>query len=143
MKEPQYIKLMWLPALQKSLLVMEDESVFADRDLTFQIIYQLDLETWHNHFRILYKAWLNGDSEEIYIIQSNINYSIISKIEKLNKKLKDIKLFYWFDVDRSKEENYDFVWKNCPLSNKPLIQLKNVHVNNKFISPKYPIVFPG
>lgn len=122
---------------------MEDESVFTDRDLMHQIIYQLDLETWHNHFRILYKAWLNGDSEEIYIVQSNINYKIISKIEKLNKKLKGIKLFYWFDVDRSKEENYAFAWKNCPLSNKPLIELKNVHVNNKFISPKYPIVFPG
>jgi len=122
---------------------MEDESVFTDRQLTSKIILYLDLETWHNHFRILYKAWLTGESEEIYTIQSNINFRIISKIEKLNKKLKGIKLFYWFDVDRSKEEFHDFLWKNCPLSNEPLIELKNVHLNNTFISPNHPVVFPG
>lgn len=143
MKERQYIKLMWLPTLQKSLLVMEDESVFTNSKLTHQIIYQLDLETWHNHFRILYKAWLTGESEEIYIIESNINYRIISKIEKMNKKLKDVKIFYWFDVDRSKEEYHNFTWKNCPLSNTPLIELKHLHLNNRFISSTYPIVFPG
>lgn len=143
MKEPQYIKLMWLPTLQKSLLVLEDESIFKDRQLSHKIISYLDLETWHNHFRILYKAWLTGESDEIYTIQSNINYRIISKIEKLNKKLKKVKIFYWFDVDRSREGYQHFSWATCPLSDKPLIELKDVHLNNKFISPVYPIVFPG
>lgn len=95
MKEVQYIKLMWLPTLEKSLLVMENESVFTDSKLTHQIMYHLDLATWHNHFRILYKSWLIGESEEIFTIQSNINFRIISKIEKLNQKLKGVKLFYW------------------------------------------------
>ena len=122
---------------------MEDESVFTDRELTYKIVHHLDLETWHNHFRILYKAWLAGESEEIFTIESNINYRIISRIEKLNKKLNGVKLFYWFDVDRSKEEFHDFSWTHCPLSNLPLIELEHVHVNNKFISPAYSIVFPG
>lgn len=143
MKELQYIKLMWLPTLQKSLLVMEDESVFNDRKLTHQIVYSLDLETWHNHFRILYKSWLMGESDEIYIIQSSINFGMISKIEKLNKKLKGVKLFYWFDVDRSQDQNDSFLWTHCPLSNAPLIALPPYHLNNRFISPSHPVVFPG
>lgn len=122
---------------------MEDESVFKDRKLTHQIAYNLDLETWHNHFRILYKSWLMGESDEIYTIQSNINFRMISKIEKLNKKLKGIKLFYWFDVDRSQDQYDHFSWKQCPLSNAPLIELKEQHLNNRFISPNHPVVFPG
>ncbi|HET6228235.1 MAG TPA: hypothetical protein VFF27_18285 [Bacteroidia bacterium] len=122
---------------------MEDESVFNDREAAYKIVSYLDLETWHNHFRILYKAWLTGESDEIYTLQSNINYRIISKIGQLNKKLKGIKIFYWFDMDRSKEEYQNFSWTTCPLSGKPLIELEQVHLNNKFISPVYPIVFPG
>ena len=134
---------MWLPSLQKSLLVMQDESVLKDSKLTHKIIYQLDLETWHNHFRILYKSWLMGESDEIFTIQSNINYRMISKIEKFNKKLKGIKLFYWFDVDRSLDAYTNFSWTHCPLSNNALIALPDMHLNNRFISPNHPVVFPG
>lgn len=142
-KELQYVKLMWLPTLEKSLLVMENESVFTDSKLTHQIMYHLDLATWYNHFRILYKSWLIGESEEIFIIQSNINFRIISKIEKLNQKLKGVKLFYWFDVDRSQKGYDHFCWSHCPLSDAPLIELKKMHLNNRFISPNHPVVSPG
>ena len=133
---------MWLPSIEECLFSLEDESNFNEPRIKNIIKSSLDLQTWHNNFTVLYKNWLNDNSEEIYNINSAINLEIIRKITSLNQHLKEVKIFYWFDIDRSKSCNEDYLWQHCPLSNLPLIELKSVHPNNKYISSKHPLVFP-
>ena len=133
---------MWLPTLNESLLFMKDESIVNLSYLNNIIITNLELNKWHIKFKSLYHKWLEEDSTEIYDINNEINIQIIKKIETLNMNLENIKFFYWFDVDRSNDCNKDFLWQKCPLSNLPLIKLPENHPNNRYISPKFPIVFP-
>lgn len=100
----------------------------------------IDIEKWVQEYYFYYKKWLYEDFEYIYDISSSINQDMLKAITEYNK-FEENKLFYWFDVDRDK--NAQFEWKLCPISQTELILLGDeFHPNNRLISSVYPLVFP-
>ena len=100
----------------------------------------INIEEWIVEYYSLYKQWLHDDCGYIYDISSAINQKMIKAVVEYNN-LNENKLFYWFDVDRSINEAFE--WKFCPISNTELIELGNeFHPNNRMISSVYPLVFP-
>lgn len=102
---------------------------------------EIDLLKWKEKYLVLYNSWLESDDSSIYNINHPINMDIINALIILNKKNTDLKLYYWFDVDR--DINSDYVWQKCPLSEENLILLPGTfNCNNGKISPVFPLVFP-
>ncbi|SFS47950.1 hypothetical protein [Mucilaginibacter polytrichastri] len=103
---------------------------------------QIDLKQWKRDYLNLYNNWLYNDDNRIYNIDDPINKSMILALAAVNKLNKNVKLFYWFDVDR--EEHPEYRWTKCPLSNEPLITLPSyIHKNNRYVSTATPLIFPS
>lgn len=100
----------------------------------------INIDKWVQEYYSYYKKWLHEDCGYIYDISSIINQDMVKAIIEHNKFQRD-KLFYWFDVDRDKNEHFE--WKLCPISQTELIRLGDeFHPNNRLISSVYPLVFP-
>ena len=133
---------MWLPNVDESVLWMNSELVLDQSDILVKINNYINIKKWHNEYELLYRNWMNYDSPDLYSIRNTLHLKVIDEIVKINSQSNEFKLFYWFDVDRSLEENENFVWSTCPLSGKPLTRIELTHPNNRFISNEFPLVFP-
>lgn len=135
-------KIMWVPETEEVIWDMKTEEPISINHIIYnKVIKHLDLTNWISFYKILYSDWLDEDKNDIYNISHEINQMVINTLEKINQSLDDMKIYYWFDIDRTEEENYQ--WKICPLTNQNLKYLgKDYHYLNRFISPKKFIVFP-
>ncbi len=140
-----YYKLMWLPNTKHTIWEMKTEKVakFSEQKYFTSLINQnIDLNDWIADYSNYYKKWLDNDDETIFDFNSSLLKSILDAIKKVNKKLdKDKHLFYWYDIDRSFNEDYN--WIECPITKKKLINLgNNFFYTNRFISEKADLVLP-
>lgn len=138
----ELIKVMWLPGEREILFeVTTETSIPIDNEVYKILANFIDLNKWTNDYAMKYDAWLKNDNSTIYNINSFINSKMIEALESANKTLSNIILFYWFDVDRTFIEGFN--WEFCPISNKKLIELKLSSPKiNSLISPVYPLIFP-
>ncbi|MBN8786802.1 MAG: hypothetical protein J0I84_06920 [Terrimonas sp.] len=143
LKNKELIKVMWLPKQAEILFKMKDETSLPIKSALYSYILEyIDIVKWRKEYTQKYNDWLNKDDDSIYQIENGINMQMIDDLIKVNKRLRYEKIFYWFDIDRT--YNDQFLWKYCPISNKELINLGNGFPKiNSLISPDYPLVFPG
>ncbi len=133
---------MWLPGEEKILFdAKTDSEIGLDSNLYVLLTKYIKIETWKNSYQEKYYNWLNKDDNSIYNINDDININMVNALTKVNEILKDEMIFYWFDVDRTNIEYFN--WKYCPISKKKIILLeKSYHYLNRLVSPVYPLIFP-
>ncbi len=139
----ELLKIMWLPNENEIFFHMRNEkAVFWNSEIYKSLSEYIDVENWKHLYSKSYQRWLDDDDDSIYDIQSEINKSMIDSLIKLNKTLVSGVVFYWFDIDRTNNEN--FKWEFCPNSKKRLFTLGNTYPKiNSLISPEFPLVFPS
>ena len=142
LKNKELIKVMWLPNQEELLFNMKDEiPLTIESKLHLKLLQYIDVSKWQNEYAQKYNNWLNDDDTSIWQIENEINMRMIDSLRKINKILRHEKIFYWFDIDRTYDDN--FVWEYCPISKKELIHLgKEFPKINSLVSPEYPLVFP-
>lgn len=141
LKNKKLIKVMWVPG-ERIFWDIKIESPYDDMVLYFKLNNLINIENWAKEYKKAYDVWLDQDFGDIYNIKYQININMINALLRLNRTLNDKVVFFWFDVDRTFNENY--VWEYCPLSGKPLIILNNEYTQiNSLISPDYPLIFPS
>lgn len=135
-------KIMWLPDQQEILFRMKtEESLPLTSECYKQIYAFIDLDDWRHLYGRAYDTWLNKDDDRIYDINWNVNRIVIAALAKANEALNQRIFFYWFDVDRT--DNEKFNWEFCPISKKKLLKLEpDFPKINSLVSPDYPLVFP-
>lgn len=135
-------KIMWVPETEKVIWDMRTEEPISINDMIYKrVTNHLNLTKWIKFYKGLYSDWLEDDKNDVYDITHDINQMAINALGKINQSLNEIKLYYWFDKDRTEEEN--FQWEFCPLTNQKLIYLgKEYHYLNRYISPNSFLVFP-
>jgi len=133
---------MWLPDEPHILFKMKTEGfITLDSPLYQSLSTYIDLHKWKDLYKKKYNEWLNNDQNFIYHITDEVNLAMINVLISMNNDLKSKRIFYWFDIDRTFNEN--FIWEYCPISKKRLITLPAEYPKiNSLISPDYPIVFP-
>lgn len=143
LKNKDLIKIMWLPGENDILFSMKNEkSLSSNSKLYEQLNNCIDIGSWKKMYAEKYDNWLNTDDHSIYNIKDAVNAMMINALLKFNEMAGNEVIFYWFDVDRTYNENY--IWEICPLSNKLLIPLDDKYPKiNSLISPDYPLVFPS
>jgi hypothetical protein len=120
--------------------IMNEQIVESSDECYIRLYRQIDVPEWNTLFFNYYKMWLEDDSQIIYDVHSALNMSMIEALVKINENF-EVKLYYWFDVDR--EKHPDYIWEKCPLSGKDLMELpKFYHRNNRKISREFPLIFP-
>jgi hypothetical protein len=136
------LKLMWVPETKEIIWDMQtEEPVPADNGIYKEVNSVFNLEKWSNEFKTIYSAWLDEDNEELYDITNAFYKKTLEHLEIVNKNAKVYQLYLWFDVDRTLNES--FLWKNCPLTQTPLVRLpENYHYLNRFISRRKFLVLP-
>jgi hypothetical protein len=104
---------------------------------------QAALSDWASQFRDAYRKWLDDEPDASSILH-DIRSSLHSKGQILRDKLADETgqaVYYWFDVDRSEQEN--FQWEYCPLCSLPLTETSNANPNDRLVCERSKLVFPG
>lgn len=119
----------------------DEKSVPLDNILYKYLEKFIDYRIWQKEFHKEYLKWLAGENENIYDVNFSLNSQIIDILPKLNEKLnsQNIYVFYWFDIDRSVDENFN--WEFCPMTNELLTNL-NIKNNNSLICKKCYLTFP-
>ena len=143
LKNRNITKLVWLPE-EKQLLfdAKSQEYLSLESDAFRQILMFIDLDRWTASYSVAYKKWLNEDDMSIYDFNYPVNAVIIDGLIKANRGSEPELLLYWFDVDRT--DNEEFVWEYCPLSGRKLINLGEDYPKiNSLVSPDFPLIFPG
>ncbi|ANI89330.1 hypothetical protein A9P82_08510 [Arachidicoccus ginsenosidimutans] len=147
LKNNTLYKFLWLPDEQEVVRLMKTEEKASSIDI--EIIIEnlkkhINISTWYKEYAFLYHEWLNNDINTIYDIYEDINESMISAIKKVNKELirYQMLLFYWFDIDRTLNENW--IWKEDPFSHNKLFLLDASYKEiNRKVSLENFIVFPA
>ena len=143
LRNQELIKVMWIPG--------EDEILFDIKNgipipltskLYVYLAEHISVNKWRDLYKAKYEDWLYKDDASIYDINHKVNTTMIYAISKVNETLSGKMLLYWFDVDRTTNEN--FVWQECPLSQNRLLRLgANYPHINVLMSPDYPLIFPN
>jgi len=147
LRNKELYKLMWLPVKSEILWRMKDETLALPhaRQLILSCINQyFDINDWYENYSKSYHDWLNNDNPTIFDLKNKLNWEVVLSLKRVNKLLarQDILLFYWFDIDRSKYDNWK--WSKDPITNKPLSELDlSFHELNKKVSEDNYIVFPA
>ncbi len=138
----ELLKVMWLPGEKEILFEVTTEiSIPIDNEVYKILENFIDLNKWSNDYAMQYDAWLKNDDSIIYNINSCINSVMIEALKSANKIMSHTILFYWFDVDRTFIEGFN--WQLCPISYEKLIEMKLCFPQiNSLISPVYPLIFP-
>ena len=102
----------------------------------------IDFNNWIANYNMYYKKWLDEDDETIFNFNSPLLSTILEVIKKVNEKLDiDKHLFFWYDIDRTFNE--DYYWENCPVTKSKLINLgENYFYTNRLISSNIDLVLP-
>jgi hypothetical protein len=142
LKNKELIKVMWLPEEKEVLFNIKNETVIPIKSkLNSQVFSFFDIDKWKRLYAEAYDRWLNKDDSSIYEVNNPVNQSMIDTLIKVNESLEREMIFYWFDIDRTYNEN--FKWEFCPMSNQRLIFLGDEYPKiNSLISPEYPLIFP-
>lgn len=142
LKNKVLLKVMWLPKEDEVLFNIKNETFLPIQSKLYNEVFNnFDITKWKKLYGQAYDKWLNEDDSSIYDINSQVNQSMINTLVKVNELLGGEMIFYWFDIDRTDNEN--FKWEFCPLSKKRLIHLGDEYPKiNSLISPDYPLVFP-
>lgn len=139
----ELIKVMWLPGEREILFkIITETSIPIDNEVYKFLANFIDLDKWAYDYAMKYDAWLKHDDSTIYIINSFINSEMIEALKSANKTLLHAIFFFWFDVDRTFLEGFN--WEFCPISNQKLIELKLGSPRiNSLVSPVHPLIFPN
>lgn len=136
------IKLMC--ALEESVLWdMETNKKIPLKRFNFPQELRKRVELWTKEARRVEDNWLNNDEPDgLFNIKSNLNKKKTKLCNEINKVLKNVKCYTWFDVDRSVDKNENFVWKKCPncKGNLTSTGLNNI---NKYVCEKCNILLPS
>ena len=137
-----YYKIMWMPEPESIIWHWKTGTPAKESHMVVEEMAKyIDLLQWRIDYARQYQNWLADLGSEIYDLKSSLNSSIIDSIGKFNGVSKVIKIFYWFDVDREKDEG--FVWRKCPLTGESLFDLgEDFPNNNRLISERKFLVFP-
>ena len=136
------LKVMWIPDTRIIYDMRNENQLELSSDVYNKLNKYINLENWMSEYSREYHNWLNDKSDTIYDINFSVNKNMIEAIKKTNKILVDEVLYYWFDVDRTFAE--DFNWELCPRTHKKLLELMNdYNSNNRLISPDEYLVFPS
>lgn len=143
-KNKDFYYIMWLPDTAEIIWDMKNKTqMSSDFYLYHSLNQHIDLGKWTKTYTELYKDWLEADTQEIYNLQNPSIQKMLSAIQKVNTNLpQNTKLFYWFDVDRT--ENEDFIWENSPIDRTKLVDLgEGFYYLNRFVDLKNYVVFPA
>jgi hypothetical protein len=143
LKNKEIFKVMWLPKESRILLnVKNEEFVTLNSSIYERLSIYIDIPRWIILYEKKYSDWLNNDENSIYNINDNLNKKMVDALRQLNESYIDKRIFYWFDIDRTNNPNFD--WEYCPLSEKKLIFLGYDYPKiNSLISPDFPLIFPS
>jgi hypothetical protein len=136
------LKVMWLPESDGIIFdMMNEKPLNKEESIYIELNKQINLKEWITDYSKEYKKWLEDKSDKIYDLNFSVNKNMIDAIKKLNQKNVKELLFYWFDVDRTDNEN--FKWEFCPIAGVKLLQLGNgfSKINNLISIEEY-LVFP-
>lgn len=141
LENKELVKIMWIPGTKKVLWNMKNEKQYLDNKLFYVFLNsQLNLNVWVQEYTKLYRSWLENDDVSIFDLNHKINFNMIKSIKKFNMLSSAVILFYWFDVERSSQP--EFQWEKCPKSQSQLISLGDeFHYLNRFVSKDY-LVLP-
>lgn len=136
------LKLMWLPEPKSMIWDMKDESPVGESSISVVLDSKgAEIASWAQRFEVLYRRWLADQSSEVFDVDHNVNEQALSIVRNLNARNSRFAFFYWFDVDRSTNEN--FLWTTSPLSGIDLIDLgPKYHPKNRLVSLSDSIVVP-
>lgn len=143
-KNKDFYCVMWLPDTSEIIWDMKNKTQMSSDFYLYHALNQyIDLEKWIKKYAELYKDWLEADAQEIYNLQNPSIEKMLSSIQKVNANLpQNTKLFYWFDVDRT--ENEDFIWENSPIDHAQLVNLgEDFYYLNHFVDLKNYLTFPA
>jgi hypothetical protein len=143
LKNKRIYKIMCMPGEYRIIWdVMTEEPIFRNADLYEALSEEIDFKKWRNKYAIKNKNLFQRDDDSIYQLKNPINLDMVNALLKLNEKLEDIIIYYWFDIDRTLDEN--FKWTHCPLSKERLIDLGPDYPKiNSFVSMQFPLIFPS
>ncbi|MCZ8355628.1 MAG: hypothetical protein O9340_12890 [Cyclobacteriaceae bacterium] len=136
------LKVMWTSEEETVVWDMKsEENLKYDSKLVSEFCNYFDLVDWSKKFKTLYSQWLEEDADFVYKLDNPLISSLLLAIKKFNFDNNEVLFFYWYDVDRTKKNN--FSWSLSPITGKPLIDLgSDFHPNNRLISLDDFIVFP-
>ena len=139
----EYYKIMWVPN-SNVIWNMKSEEI-DEKSEEYQVIINsyLDLKQWTLEYKNAYNDWLKNDDNTIHNMDSALIKKIRSVIDIINEKFKDEGLiFYWYDVDRDKNENHE--WRLSPISGIKLYDLGEEYPNvNRLVSFEDSLCFPS
>ena len=134
---------MWVPN-SNVIWNMKSEEIDEKSEEYQDIINSyLDLKQWTLEYKNAYNDWLKNDDRTIYNMDSALIKKIRAVIDIINEKFKDDGLlFYWYDVDRDKNENHE--WRLSPISGIKLYDLGEEYPNvNRLVSFEDSLCFPS
>lgn len=139
----EYYKIMWVPN-SNVIWNMKSEEI-DEKSEEYQVIINsyLDLKQWTLEYKNAYNDWLKNDDNTIHNMDSALIKKIRAVIDIINEKFKDEGLlFYWYDVDRDKNENHE--WRLSPISGIKLYDLGEEYPNvNRLVSFEDSLCFPS
>ena len=143
LRNQELVKVMWLPGEDEILFDMKNGiPIPLTSKLYTYLAEHISVNKWRDLYKLKYDDWLYKDDASIYDINHKVNTMMLYALLKVNETLSGKKLLYWFDIDRTENEN--FVWEECPLSLNRLMHLgANYPQINVLMSPDYPLIFPN
>lgn len=140
----KFYKVMWIPNSKEIIWNMEREEQMPLDFYIYDVLKgKMDILNWSEKYELKYKNWLDDINHDIYDINNVLHIETIKTIQTINNskllKNKD-KLYYWFDVDRDLNDNYE--WIESPISNSKLQKFNSYPSINRNISNEDHMVFP-
>jgi len=113
---------MWLSNETEIIFNMKDEAPLSLKENPYYVLNKfISLKEWVKQYTLEYRKWLNDEQNSICDIRNRLNSEMIDAIKKANDLLNDDAIFYWFDIDRTYNEGFE--WKTCPITGNKLVDL--------------------
>ena len=135
-------KIMWLPNDDRVIWQLKNNDQIDTSSELYSLLKQfIDLSGWIDAYDKAHTDWLDNDNAAIYDLNGDLVKGMIDAIRNANAFLGDKKILYWYDIDRS--VNDVFQWKFCPGTRNKLIDLGvSYHSINRLICADYLLVMP-
>jgi hypothetical protein len=139
MKKEELFKIMWVGNNQPILWDIYSENA-APGDIVFQIKNAINFSDWLDKYKKDYTDWLDDENDNIFNLDIEAYDSLLKSIQKFNIHSSGFKIYYWYDVDRSKQPN--FKWTRCIRCNSDLEEIKEANYLNRYVCVKDCLVYP-
>lgn len=135
-------KLMWLPDTTTLIWDVITETALPITDPIYQTLPDyLNLTQWARNYTSVYNEWLNDEANNLYDLQNSTHQQALKAIQQYNEREQcQVKLYYWFDVDRTEQSTYQ--WTHSPLSQTPLTEIPMHHYLNRWVAVADNLIFP-